>query len=397
MRKTIAYFQDPTDFSLVQGGPLFQLLLRIRLQKPPTDLVARRVVAILFLAWMPLLLLSLLSGHAFGGVGVPFLLDLGAQARLLLCTPLLLAADVVVHRLIKPVVRQFVERGIIAPEAQPEFESVVASAMRMRNSGIAEVLVVGLTIFAGYWASQRYVAMDVAAWFARPVGDQTQLTPAGYWYFFVSLNIYRFLVVRWCFRMFIWYRFLWQVSRSVPLRLNALHPDRAGGLGFLGGSVFSFTPLLLAQTIALSGVLGGKIWHEGATLPQFKLEIAAWVVCLMLVALGPLHFFMVHLAEARRKGLREYGIVASRYVTEFRRKWIEGHAAEGEPLVGSGDIQSLADLSNSFEVVREMGVVPFNRKLVLRLAVVTALPLLPLTLTMIPLDQLIDRAVDVFV
>jgi hypothetical protein len=209
----------------------------------------------------------------------------------------------------------------------------------------------------------------------------------------VSLMILRFLWFRWCFRLFIWYRFLWQVSRHVPLRLNPLHPDRAGGLGFLSLSVFAFAPILLAQTTALAGILGGKIWYEGATLPQFKLEILAWMALLMLLVLTPLFFFVTHLADAKRTGLREYGIVASRYVTEFRRKWIEGHAAKDEALVGTGDIQSLADLSNSFEVVREMRLVPIGRAALVRLVVLIALPLLPLTLTMIPLEQLIDRAV----
>jgi hypothetical protein len=211
----------------------------------------------------------------------------------------------------------------------------------------------------------------------------------------VSLIIYRFLLLRWCFRLFVWYRFLWQVSRRVPLRLNPLHPDRAGGLGFLAGSVFAFTPVLLAQTSALAGILGGKIWHEGATLPQFKVEIAAWIVFLMLLVLAPLCFFVIQLADAKRTGLREYGIVASRYVADFREKWIEGHSAADETLVGTADIQSLADLSNSFEVVREMRLVPFGRATVLRLALLTALPLVPLLLTMIPLEQMIDRALGV--
>jgi hypothetical protein len=350
----------------------------------------------LLIAWMPLLLFSVLSGNAFHGVAVPFLWDLGAQARLLLSVPLLLGASVIVHGRIKPVVRQFLDRGIITPEDQPRFEGAITSAMRLRNSVVAEVLLLALAIFVGYWAGKRYIAMHVATWFAVPAGDHIHLTAAGYWYVIVSLTIYRFLIVRWCFRLFIWYRFLWQVSRQVRLRLNALHPDRAGGLGFLSGSIFAFAPVLLAQTIALSGIIGGKIWHEGATLPQFKLEIVAWMVLLVLLVVTPLFFFMTHLAEARRIGLREYGIVASRYVAEFRRKWIEGHVGEGEALIGSGDIQSLADLSNSFDVVREMGLVPFGRVMVVRLVILTVVPLLPLTLTMIPLEQLIDRAMGVF-
>ena len=286
-------------------------------------------------------------------------------------------AEVIVHRRIKVIVRQFLDRGIVAPEDQPQFESLIASAMRVRNSVLAEVLLLAFAIVGGYWLGQRYIAMQVATWYAVPIGDQTQFTAAGYWYLFVSLTIFRFLLVRWYFRLFVWYRFLWQVSRHIRLRLNALHPDRAGGLAFLSGSVFAFAPVLLAHTIGLAGILGGKIWHEGATLPQFKVEIAAWMVFLMLLVLAPLFFFVTQLADAKRTGLREYGIVASRYVADFRRKWIEGHSAKDESLVGTADIQSLADLSNSFEVVREMRLVPFGRATVLRLALLTALPLCP--------------------
>jgi hypothetical protein len=396
MGKTIAFFDEPTDFSLVQGGPLFQLLLRARLLRPPTDLLARRIIVISAVTWLPLLLLTALSGQAIGGVGVPFLYDLGAHARFLLCVPLFIGAEVIVHRRIKMTVRQFLDRGIVAPEDQPRFESLIASAMRVRNSVLAEVLLLAFAITGGYWLVPRYVTMKMATWYAVPIADQTHLTAAGYWYLFVSLTIFRFLWVRWYFRLFVWYRFLWQVSRQIRLRLNALHPDRAGGLAFLSGSVFAFAPVLLAHTIGLAGIMGGRIWHEGATLPQFKLEIAAWVLFLMLLVLMPLFFFVIQLADAKRTGLREYGLVASRYVAEFRRKWIEGHAAQDEALVGSADIQSLADLSNSFEVVQEMRLVPFGRATVLRLALLTALPLAPLTLTMIPLEQLIDRALGVF-
>lgn len=396
MGKPIAFFEEPTDFSLVEGGPLFQLLLRTRLLRPPTDLVARRVAVILLVAWLPLLLFSVLSGHAVAGIGVPFLHDLGAHVRFLLCVPLFLAADVIVHRLIKPIVRQFLDRGLVAPEDQPRFESIIASAMRLRNSWVAEVLLLALALFGGYWFKQRYLAMNVATWFADRIDGQTHYTVAGLWYVYVSLTIYRFLLLRWCFRLFVWYRFLWQIARHIPLRLNPLHPDRAGGLAFLSLSVYAFLPILLAQTIALAGILGNKIWHEGATLPQFKLEIAAWLIFLLLLVLAPLIFFLSRLAEAKRTGLREYGILASRYVDEFRRKWIEGHAANGEALVGTADIQSLADLANSFEVVRGMRVTPFGRATVLGLAIVLVLPLTPLLLTMIPLEQLIERAVRVF-
>jgi hypothetical protein len=360
------------------------------------DMLARRIVVIAGVAWIPLLVLTLLSGSAFGGTGVPFFHDLAAHARLLLSVPVLIAAEVIVHKRINMTVRQFLDRGIIAPADRPQFECVIASAMRLRNSVLAEVLLLGFAIVGGYFFGRRYVATNIAAWFAVPLEGGTRLTPAGYWYIFGSLTIFRFLLLRWYFRLFVWYRFLWQVSRHIPLQLNALHPDRAGGLAFLSGSVFAFQPVLIAHTIALAGVFGSKILNEGATLPQFKMEIVSWMFFLIMLVLTPLFFFATHLSAAKRTGLREYGILGSRYVAEFRRKWIEGDSAKDEPLIGTADIQSLADLANSFEVVKDMGIVPFGRSSVTRLAIMTVLPLAPLLLTIIPLEQLIDRALKVF-
>jgi hypothetical protein len=107
--------------------------------------------------------------------------------------------------------------------------------------------------------------------------------------------------------------------------------------------------------------------------------------------LGPLLVFAPRLMSAKRTGLREYGMLASRYVSEFDRKWVRGGAPDDEPLVGSGDIQSLADLGNSFQVIRDIQPFPFGRDTVIQLVVITLLPILPLVLTMIPLEELITK------
>jgi hypothetical protein len=65
----------------------------------------------------------------------------------------------------------------------------------------------------------------------------------------------------------------------------------------------------------------------------------------------------------------EYGGLAARYTREFHEKWIRGRAPADEPLVGSADIQSLADLANSYEVVRGTRAVPFGRDTIIQLAV----------------------------
>ena len=63
--------------------------------------------------------------------------------------------------------------------------------------------------------------------------------------------------------------------------------------------------------------------------------------------------------------------------------------------MGSADIQSLADMGNSFAVVKEMRLAPFTLQTVLQLAVVTLLPVGPLLLTMIPLEELLERLLKI--
>lgn len=396
MQQRSSSIHEPIDFSLVQGGPLFQLLLRARLIRQPTDLLGRRILVITLIVWLPLLVLTCISGSALGGTGVPFLMDTDAQVRCLLFTPLLIAGEVVVHQRIRVIVRQFLDRGLVAPADQPQFEQILNASIRLRNSISAETLLLAITYAGGFLVWEKHFALNVPTWFAHTSEGNMQFSAAGYWYYFVSLMVMRFLWVRWYFRIFIWYRFLWQISRRIPLRLNALHPDRAGGLGFLAESAFAFAPVLTAHTIALSGFIGGKILHEGASLPQFKLEILAWVLFLILLVFAPMLFFFPNLADARRSGLREYGIFAGRYVADFRNKWLSERDNGGDSGLGSSDIQSLADLSNSFEVAHSMLLVPFGRANLVRLAIVLILPLSPLLLTMVPLEMLIDRALGVF-
>ena len=382
---------DPYDFSVVLGGPLYQIARRARLAGDALELVRRRIVAISLFAWLPLLLLSAVGGRAWGAaVTVPFLLDIEVHARFLLTLPLLIVAELVVHERMRPVVRQFLERDLVPAASRARFDAAAMSAHRLRNSVTAEVVLIGLVYAFDLFLWPRYVALDVATWYAMPADGVRRLSPAGWWFVYISLPLFQFILFRWYFRIFVWIRFLWQVGR-LRLHLVPSHPDRVGGLGFLGATVTAFAPLLMAHGTLLAGGIAARIFFQGATLPDFKVEIAVVVVFLLLLVLGPLLLFMPQLAAARRVGLREYGTLAHRYVQDFEAKWVRGSAPAEEALLGSADIQSLADLGNSFEIVRSMRAVPFTRDTVIQLAVITLAPVTPLLLTMVSLEELLKR------
>ena len=63
-------------------------------------------------------------------------------------------------------------------------------------------------------------------------------------------------------------------------------------------------------------------------------------------------------------------------------------------LVGSSDIQSLADLSNSYQIVTSVRLMPISLPVVLIHALGLAAPFIPLWLTRIPLDELLRRVVE---
>jgi hypothetical protein len=383
------------DFSLVLGGPLFQFLMRARLTTDTLNLVKRRVIVISLLTWLPLLVLSVLSGDAFGGASkVPFFYDVDVHVRFLVALPLLLVAELMVHKRMRLTVRQFVERGIVPSQARPQFEAIIGSAMRLRNSMGIEVLLIVLVLTAGHYLWSSQMAPEAATWFADVVDGQHKFTPAGYWFGYVSIPVFQFLLLRWYFRIFIWARFLWRVSRMY-LHLVPTHPDRAAGLGFLGGSTAAFMPLLLSQGALLAGQIANYIFYEGKTLLDFKPEIVAAVIFLLMVVLGPLCVFAPRLAQAKRQGLLEYGSLASRYVDEFDQKWLRGTAPADEQLIGSGDIQSLNDLAGSFEVVNSMRPFPFSKSIVLQTAIAVLVPVLPLALTMISLEDMVKRLLGI--
>jgi hypothetical protein len=326
---------------------------------------------------------------------VPFLLDLEIHSKFLVIVPLLIVSELVVHERMRFVVKQFLERNLIAGKALPRFDAAIASAFRLRNSVLAEVLLIAFVYVVGVLIVWRqYTALATATWYAVPTGEGLKLSLSGVWYGYVSLPLFQFLLMRWYFRIFIWARFVWQVTR-LELSLIPTHPDRVCGLGFLSNTVYAFTPLALAHGGLLAGNIANRIFYLGAGLPQFKIEIAVVVVFLLCLVFGPLLLFAPQLAEAKRTGIREYGTLAEHYVREFDAKWLRGAAPSDEPLVGSGDIQSLADLSNSFEVVRTMRVVPVTKEGILRLVAATLAPVAPLALTMMPLEDLLKRLISI--
>jgi hypothetical protein len=189
---------------------------------------------------------------------------------------------------------------------------------------------------------------------------------------------------------------LWTIflKRVAGLELGCIgsHPDKCGGLGFLAEIQPFFGFIAFAGSIVVAGALGNAIAYQGATVSSLKFLIIAYCVLAVVVFAAPLLALTPKLAKVKRRDLYQYGALGTAYTEAFDTKWIQRLTPDREPLLGTSDIQSLADLCNSFSVIREMKVVLIDKRVLLGLALGAILPMVPMILIATPTDELV-RAV----
>jgi hypothetical protein len=383
-------YLEGKDFSLVLGGPFFQLLRKVHLTGNALELIKQRTIIIALLTWLPLFVLSVIKGQAWGeSSNLPFIEDFEVHIRFLIAVPLMIVAELLVHQRMRLVVVQFEERDLIPEPSLVQFRNAIGSALRLRNSLLAEVLILVLIYVIGYnvvW--ERSMAVETTAWFTEPSVGKGDLSLAGIWFRYVSLPLFQFLLLRWYYRIFIWARFLFQVSR-IKLKLLPTHPDYVGGLGFLSNIVYAFIPLAVVHGAVLAGMISNHIFHEGAVLLDFKIGIIIIVLVVLCIVILPLFSFSAQLNDTWRIGCIEYGKLASRYAQAFDIRWIGVNSTVDNVIANTSDIQGLADMANSYRIVEKMQSLPIKRNDIIMLAAATVAPLFPLLLTMMPLSELI--------
>jgi len=214
------------------------------------------------------------------------------------------------------------------------------------------------------------------------------LSPVGYWYAFAALPVFQFLIFRWIYRMVVWSRFLWKVSK-LDLLLTPTHPDAAGGLAFLGKGLIPFGLILFALSAVVASSIASRILYSGGKLEDFQWSYAALFIIALGVFAGPMLIFVPKLLALKQRGLMEFGTLGSEYTQAFHRRWIEESDPTDEPLLGTGDIQSLADLGNSFDIIRKMRMLPVATSDFIAMVLPGLLPALPLAATVMPLGEIL--------
>jgi hypothetical protein len=393
--------QAPDQTSFLVGGPFVDLQSRIHRRRPSWS-QAYTALAFILLTWAPVAVLATLGGMAQSRA---FLLDGATQLRLLVVGPIAILVEPLVGLVLGRTAQNFLDAGIVQGEQAGRFDLVIRGVKRLRDSVGAEMVLLAAAYLITAWisVSETTIVPEMRGW-------STRSSPAWIWYAWVSRPLLHFLLLRWLWRIVIWAVFLFRTSR-LQLRLSAAHPDRAGGLGFL--TVAHSTLALVAFPFAIlwAAGFGESFVHGRMTASELKPMLAIFVLLVAAVFVGPLLVFTPKLVMLRQRALISYGRLSNEYCWQFERRWISREPRPTPPgvpqrlaaaptgdesLLGSADIQSLADLQNSVGAVRAARPIPIDRTLVASLLVATLLPVLPLLLLILPLTELLKRALSPF-
>jgi hypothetical protein len=375
------------ELSLMENGPGDALMKRLRLIRPEFGVAsARTAIGLAAITWLPLLVFSFFEGLALGGARIPFLYDLAAHVRFLVAVPILVLAEIPIGIRLRAIATHFLDAGLVRGGDQKQFTNCVVETVRFHDWHFAGLILVALAYITTYEAISKTSLLTGNMWYESP--GKFGLSLIGFYYAFVALPLFQFLMYRWAFRIIVWTRFLWQVAR-LDLFLTPTHPDGAGGLGFLGKGSIPFGIILFALSSVVSAAIASRILFSGATFEEFEVTYAAALVLLIIVFAVPLMVFAPKLSRLKQDGLNRYGNIASQYTQQFDIKWVNSRGTSEEPLLGAADIQSLADLGNSYELIRKMRIVPIGLSDFIAIAIPGMIPVLPLLATVMPVSEIL--------
>jgi hypothetical protein len=336
-------------FSLVHDDPWFHLQERLGLvPKNGKDGVVRRILVFCLLAWLPLVVWAWVTGRAFDSVtGEPLLKHYSVHTRFLIALPALIFGERVARSTLKRLLPRFVQMGLVGEEKVPAFQKLIADLIRLRNSTLPWVAVVGV-IAAAALVPDTGLHLDELNWAKEGQGFGF----GGWWFLLVSRPIYQLFLFSWMWRVvltFVMFR------RIVKLGLNLLppHPDHLGGLGFIATAPIGFAPFAFALSCVTASKWAHDIAWHGVHVNELKIHGAIFIALVLIACLFPLIVFLPVLKKAKRKGIAEYGALVARHDRLVAQQWLRGEEVADRSLLEAPELGPSCDIHSLYDSVRE--------------------------------------------
>lgn len=357
-----------------------------------TDLVERffiRTVVLTCVAWLPLVLLSMVEGTLFTGVDIPFLKDVVPNARCLLIIPLLSLVGVFIVPILANVDKYMNTSGIIADDELSVYSQYVNQRSELADANWMNLVLLISAFIAGWLMKEDYTELfnlhNLSSWAIYVSDTTTESSLAGLWFAYISIPVASFLLYKWLWRFFVWCFFLFRVSR-LNLQLQATHSDLSGGLGVIGNAQNMFGVLFMAMAILTSAALANELIYERAQLADVKLFVFIYLFLSVIFINAPLLVFSGKLFKLKRQALMQYSILQCHSSKDFHKHWI---IDKHKNMVDSMQPSALADYSAVYEIVNSIRLIPLNPRGVVVMVSLILTPFLLLVFTQSSIREVI--------
>ncbi|MBX9689941.1 MAG: hypothetical protein K2X27_24740 [Candidatus Obscuribacterales bacterium] len=388
-----SYHEKAEQIALPQNI-FFALMTRSGLVKPGGPAVLTAGLVFVALTLLPLIIICAMDGTAFAGkVKMPIFQDFTTLTRFLVVGPCLLLCEAVTKPWLLKVTQNFIKEKLIPEEKLENYQHLVKQMFNLRESLAVEIAILLIAIVSSILFSKILIFTNLqpSSWYSdMSASGLSSMSSAGKWHTYVSQPLFRFLILDWIFEYLLWIYFLLRVA-CFPPRIEALHPDGVGGLGFVGVGQTQFGIAAFALSAAFCSVVADAIITTGATIQSFTNLGIAWVATLLVLFQGPLLVFTPILIRKKREAIFQYSNL-SRYTCDaFSKKWIPAKVKHGTDLLESDDASAIADLSANFHTVQEMRTTIFWKQSITSFLVCSCLPAIPLVASVMPLNELLEK------
>jgi hypothetical protein len=381
--------EEARDPDVFDGGPPIGLQILVGLMKPGRPNIRLRMLVAVGIGWLPLLALTLLQSIWLSDASfASFISDYGIHARSLIAAPLLIGVEGIILPRLSGIVRHFRDGGLVGPSDASAFDRAIRSTLRLRDSMRLEILVVVLAITLITTLAFTVPPQMFPQWHRVGHGAGASISSAGWWHTLISVPILLILLLGWLWRMVLWARFLFLMSR-LNLHLVPSHPDRAGGLKFVSISVQSFSALAFILGVIGAGTVANRVMHDGFTFLSFRYVILGLVIFCVVFFSAPLAMFLHQLLTTWRRGALQYGALARSVGLQMERRWL-GHGVDAT-AIDANDFSATTDLYSVAANVYSMNVLPLDLRTLGIVAVATILPFVPVVLMSVSPEVIVEK------
>ena len=378
-----------TEFLLSHGGPFYELQRQLGLIRENALQTIPRILVFTGLAWGIPLLLSVAQGHAYGPAAEgPYLLDLGVWARFLIAVGLFILMEGQVEENLRTKLGQFVRAPIIAPESMDPGAAAVSTALKQRDSRIAElacllmaVLVTSVSLRLVFFAVKSSWAVNVSA-------DGNSLTGAGWWCLLVSGPIFWFLLFRGLWRHLVWAILLRKIA-ALKLRLVSTHPDHMGGVAFIGQYPNAYATFIFAISCVLGAAIAKEFLNDRLPADHYAYIMGAWLIMVLALFVLPLLAFRKPLARLREETLLLAAAQATRFQRLTEKKLLGRNVSAPDDAVAAGDADT-PDPTKLYEATKKLSVYVFSRTALVPVSAAALLPLAAAGIAELPVKELLS-------